>query len=80
MEILLNDNANKLVLDDLTNTEITELSINNFTFSNTNTDKRYIDLPNHYHLLEDISDIEENTNSSNGYLKLEENNFKLPFD
>ena len=45
------------------------------------TDKLYVNLPYHYHLVEELSDLDAYTNKPNGYPKLiDDINLRLPFN
>jgi hypothetical protein len=78
LTIRLDDYNNQTVLNDLTNVNLIKITINNFIFKNSIEVDNYIKLPPHYHELNEIEDINSNTNNSNGYIKL--NDSKLQFD
>lgn len=77
--VILNSSFNEIVLSDITNTEITEISIDMFLLVDNEVRDNYIGLPNHYHQLKDINDMTSNTNTENGFIKLNNSEIKLDF-
>lgn len=76
--LILFNGDNTSVFNDLTGLDIIQIKINNFIFKNDSIINNYIKLPYHYHNLIDIEDLNNNTNTENGYLKLTDNNLILP--
>lgn len=75
--LLLNSSYNSNLVSDMTNVEITSITINTFLFKDTENIDNYIGMPNHYHQLKDISDMTSNTNVENGYIKFTNNDIKF---
>jgi len=80
LTIKLDSFINSSILDDATNKDIVEITLKTFLFTDTTVVDNYISLPNHYHTLKDVSDIEEKTNTENGFVRLIDNNIiKMDF-
>jgi hypothetical protein len=77
--VILDSPYNEIVLNDITNTEIINITINMFLLIDNEIKLNYIDLPNHYHQLNDINDMTTNTNTENGFIKLINSELKLNF-
>lgn len=79
LTIYLNSNNNQSTMTDLTNINLIEITLNNFIFKDISSIKNYIKLPYHYHKLNEIEDIDNNTNNENGYIKLNNSTLELNF-
>ena len=73
-------NDNYSIFNDLTSMDIIKIELNNFILEDNYNDKQFIKLPYHYHELSDLNNLDSNTNVNNGYVKLIDNEIKMPFD
>jgi hypothetical protein len=76
--IYLDSTNNEDTFNNIVDVDIIEITINTHKVTNSLDLKKYINLPNHQHVVEDIKDLVEYTNTENGFVKL--NNKKLAFD
>lgn len=66
------------ILIDCTTYDITRLKLETFSYNNNYFEKKYIDMPYHYHDTTELSDLTSVTNTINGYTKLSNNILRLP--
>jgi len=65
--IYLDSTENELVLIDITNVDIIEIDFKVITISSDLISDTYQELPNHYHKIKDLSNLDEHTNNLNGF-------------
>ena len=79
--IYLDSTENELVLIDITNVDIIEIDFKVITISSDLISDTYQELPNHYHKIKDLSNLDEHTNNLNGFQRFINNNqIKFDFD
>lgn len=78
LTVLLDNDNNSDILSDLTTIDIKEISLSNFLFTDTTSVNNYIEIPYHYHNLNELKDLNDNINNNNGFVKLV--NGKIQYD
>lgn len=66
------------ILIDCTTYDIIRLKLETFSYNDNYFEKKYIDMPYHYHTTTELSDLVSMTNTTNGYTKLSNNILRLP--